>query len=150
MRNGRVVVCGIDGSAADAATVEVAAQLALLARAELALLAVAPLPISGAREYGVPEWTLEEARTMLELTADGLRDRVAVECHLDSGNPLRRLAEFAARKRALMLVVGTRAPATGRPPSLVASGLARAAPCPLVVVPEAAPVPELADAWFDD
>jgi nucleotide-binding universal stress UspA family protein len=140
VKTGRVVVCGIDGSAADAATVEVAAQLAVLAQAELALIAVAPLP----------EWTLEEARRMLELTADGLRDRVAVEWHLDSGNPLRRLAEFAARKRALLLVVGTRAPATGRPPSLVASGLTRGAPCPVVVVPEAAPVPALADAWLDE
>jgi nucleotide-binding universal stress UspA family protein len=150
VNSGRVVVCGIEGSAADAATVEVAAQLARLAQAQLALVAVAPLPLSGAREYGVPEWTLEEARTTLELTAEALQGRVPVECHLDSGNPLRRLAEFAARKRALLLVVGTRAPATGRPQSIVASGLARGAPCPLVVVPEVAPVPELADAWFDE
>jgi hypothetical protein len=120
VKSGGVVVCGIDGSGTDAATVEVAAQLALLARAELALIAVAPRP-------GL---TLEEARTLLAATADGLRDRVEVECHLDSGDPLHRLAEFAARKRALLLVVGTRTPV----------------PCPVVAVPEASLVGTWADA----
>jgi nucleotide-binding universal stress UspA family protein len=141
--DGRLVVCGLTGSSADASAVDVAAQLARLVRAELALVAVAPVPVRAAREYGVPEWTLEEARRALELTADTLAGRVAVGCYLDSGNPVRRLAEFAARKDALLLVVGTRAPANARPPSIVASGIARAAPCPLVVVPEAAPVPDL-------
>jgi len=85
-------------------------------------------------------------QSALELTAAALDSRVGVDCYLDAGNPVRRLVEFAARTRALLLVVGANAPSSGRPPSIVASGLSRAAPCPVVVVPEAAPLPELDNA----
>jgi nucleotide-binding universal stress UspA family protein len=98
------------------------------------------------REFALPAWTLEEAMRALELTAAALDSRVGVDCYLDAGNPVRRLVEFAARTRALLLVVGANAPSSGRPPSIVASGLSRAAPCPVVVVPEAAPLPELDNA----
>ena len=86
----------------------------------------------------------------LELTAATLDGRVGVDCYLDAGNPVRRLVEFAARTRALLIVVGTHARESGRPPSIVASGLTRAAPCPVVVVPEAAPLPELDKAKRQD
>lgn len=142
-REGRVVVCAVDGSTADASAVEVATQLAVLARARLALVAVAPVPMDDPRELAPPAWTLEEAMRALERTAATLDSRVGIDCYLDAGNPVRRLVEFAARTRALLLVVGANAPSSGRPPSIVAGGVARAAPCPVVVVPEAAPLPEL-------
>jgi nucleotide-binding universal stress UspA family protein len=135
--NPRVVVCAVEGSTSDANAVEVAAQLAVLAEARLALAAVAPVPAVRAREWGLPPWTMDDARHTLELMADVLHPRVDVDVYLDSGNPVRRLVELAERKRALLLVVGTgSAPANG-PRSIVAGGLARSAPCPLVVVPEA-------------
>lgn len=139
----RVVVCAVEGSAVDGNAVEVATQLAVLAEARLALLAVAPVPPAGAREWGLPVWTLEDARTALELTAEALEGRIGVDCYLEAGNPGRRLIEFAARKRALLLVVGVPGPASGRPSSIVASGVARNAPCPVVVVPDGTAVPEL-------
>lgn len=86
----------------------------------------------------------------LELTAATVDSRVGVDCYLDAGSPVRRLVEFAARTRALLVVVGTHARASGRPPSIVAGGLTRAAPCPVVVVPEGAPVPELDDSERHD
>lgn len=143
MADARVVVCAVEGSSSDGNAAEVAAQLAVLAEARLALVAVAPLPLAGARERDVPAWTMEEARRALELTASPLDHRVAVDLYLYSGNPVRRLVELAGRERALLLVVGTRGALTGRPPSIVAAGLSRRAPCPVVVVPEAAPVPAL-------
>jgi nucleotide-binding universal stress UspA family protein len=142
-REARVIVCAVDGSSADESAVEVATQLAVLAEARLALLAVAPVPIADTRELALPTWTLGEAMRALELTAAGLHGRVGVDCYLDAGNPVRRLVEFAARTGALLLVVGTHARASGRPHSIVASGLSRAAPCPVVLVPEAARLPEL-------
>jgi nucleotide-binding universal stress UspA family protein len=142
-RDARVIVCAVDGSSADARAVEVATQLAVLAEARLALLAVAPASTGDTREFALPAWTLEEAMKTLELTAAALDSRVRVDCYLDAGNPVRRLVEFAARTRALLLVVGTHARTSGRPPSIVTSGLTRAAPCPVVVVPEAVPLPEL-------
>ena len=58
---------------------------------------------------------------------------------------VRRLVEFAERKAALLLVVGARRSPGGDPPSIVAGGLFRAAPCPVVVVPETAARPTIAD-----
>lgn len=139
----RLVVCAVDGSKADATAVEVAAQLAVLADARLALIAVVPLPADGPREPHLQGWTLEEALTALELTARTLDSRVGVDCYVDAGNPIRKLVEFAAQRQALLLVVGTNVSGTGRPPSIVAGGLARAAPCPVVVVPETVPAPIL-------
>jgi nucleotide-binding universal stress UspA family protein len=149
-RDARVIVCAVGGSSADANAVEVATQLAVLAKARLALLAVAPVPMGDAREVARPAWTLEEAMRALELTAATVDSRVGVDCYLDAGSPVRRLVEFAARTRALLVVVGTHARASGRPPSIVAGGLTRAAPCPVVVVPEGAPVPELDDSERHD
>jgi len=143
-RASRVVVCAVDGSIVDGNAVEVAAQLAVLSEARLALLAVAPVPLAGAREWGLPAWTLEEARRALELTAEALDGRVEVDCYLEAGNPVRRLIEFAARKRALLLVVGTSGLVSNRPASIVASGVSRSAPCPVVVVPEEIAPPDLA------
>jgi nucleotide-binding universal stress UspA family protein len=142
-REARLVVCAIEGSSVDTNAVELAAQLAVLSEARLALLAVAPVPPAGAHEWGLPSWTLDEARRTLELRAEALDGRIDVECYLEAGNPVRRLVEFAARKRALLLVVGTRGPIASRPPSIVASGVARAAPCPVVVVPDGTAIPEL-------
>jgi nucleotide-binding universal stress UspA family protein len=142
-RDARVVVCAVDGSSADAGAVEVATQLAVLAGARLALVAIAPVPVGARREFALPAWTLEEAMRALELTSAALESRVGVDCYLDAGNPARRLVEFSARTRALLLVVGTHARASGRPPSILASGLIRAAPCPVVVVPEVATLPKL-------
>lgn len=102
----RVVVCALDGSSADASTVEVATQLAALAGARLALVAVAPVPTGDPREFALPAWTLEVAMRALELTAATLDGRVGVDCYLDAGNPVRRLVEFAARTRVLLIVVG--------------------------------------------
>jgi nucleotide-binding universal stress UspA family protein len=137
----RLVVCAIDGSAADGNAAEVATQLAVLAEARLALIAVAP--VAGAPDLGLRTWTMDEARRALELTAEALDRRVAVDVYLDSGNPVRRIVELAERKRALILVVGTSTPVPGRPPSITASGVSRSAPCPVVIVPETAPVPAL-------
>jgi nucleotide-binding universal stress UspA family protein len=142
-RDARVVVCAIDGSAVDANAVEVAAQLAALSEARLALVAVAPVEPDAAREWGTPTWTPAEARRALELTTAGLLGRVDVDGYLEAGNPVRRLVEFAARKRALLLVVGTRGPASSRPASIVANGVARSAACPVVVVPDGTAVPRL-------
>jgi len=142
-RESRVVVCAIEGSIVDGNAVEIATQLALLAEARLALLAVAPLPLSGVREWGLPAWTLEEARRTLERTAETLESRVVVDCYLEAGNPIRRLIEFAARKRALLLVVGTNGLVSSRPASIVASGVSRSAPCPVVVVPQEISLPDL-------
>jgi nucleotide-binding universal stress UspA family protein len=128
----RVIVCAV----------EVATQLAVLAEARLALVGFAPLPL-GDPPAGVPAWTLDEARRALELTAASLEGRVGVDCYLDAGNPVRALVELALRTHALLLVVGTTAPAADVPASIVATALARNAPCPVVVVPEAAPVPAL-------
>ena len=142
-RGARVIVCAVDGSSAHESAVEVATQLAVLAKARLALFAVAPVPSRDTSEFASPGWTLEEAMRALELTAAALDNRVGVDWYLDAGNPVRRLIEFAARTRALLLVVGTSAPSSDRPPSMVASGLTRGAPCPVVVVPEGATLPEL-------
>lgn len=136
----RVILCAVDGSSADEPAIEVAAQLAELADARLALFAVAPVPIADAHDGALPTWTLDEAMRALERKAVALEGRIEVDCYLDAGNPVRRLVEFSGRTRPLLLVVGTRSRTT---PSIVASGLMRAAPCPLVVVPEAAPGPEL-------
>ena len=139
----RVIVCAVEGSTADGNAVEVATQLSVLAQARLALLAVAPVPAGWRTRLGLPAWTLEEARQALELTAETLESRTGVDCYLEAGNPVRRLIEFAARKRALLLVVGVRGPISGRPSSIVASGVSRNAPCPVVVVPDGKAVPEL-------
>ena len=56
---------------------------------------------------------------------------------------MRRLVELAARKRALLLVVGARGTITGRPTSIVANGVSRSAPCPVVIVRDGMPIPEL-------
>lgn len=142
-REARLIVCAVDGSIADANAVEVATQLAVLANARLALVAVASVRTGDTRHgFGQRAWTLEEALGALELTAKTLNSRIAVDCYVDAGNPVRRLVEFAALTQALLLVVGTNA-TTGRPPSIVANGLVRSAPCPVVVVPQAAPVPAL-------
>jgi nucleotide-binding universal stress UspA family protein len=137
----RVVVCSLEGSRYDANAVEVASQLALVAEARLALVAVAPLPDPDARREP-PPWTPEEARRALELTAGSLDGDLAVDCILELGHPMRRLIEFARASRALLLVVGA-GEAAGRPPSLVGRGLAKSAPCPVVIVPESAGVPAL-------
>jgi nucleotide-binding universal stress UspA family protein len=142
-RDARVVVCALDGSMVDGSVVEVATQLAVLAEARLALLAVAPIPAIGASEWGFSAWTPEEAQRALELTAEALEHRVEVDCYLDSGNPVRALVELAAHRRALLLVVATRGPGSGRPTSMVASGVSRTAPCPVVIVPEGTHVPDL-------
>lgn len=142
-RDSRVIVCAIDGSAVDENAVEIAAQLAVLSEARLALVAVAPIPPASAREWGLPTWTPGEAMRALELTTVGLLGRVDVDYYVEAGNPVRRLVEFAARKRALLLVLGTRGPASSRPASIVANGVSRNAPCPVVVVPAGTPVPEL-------
>lgn len=142
-RQPRVVLCAIEGSSVDTNAVEVAAQLAVLSEARLALLAVAPVPPGGALAWGLPSWTLDEARRTLDLRAEALDGRIEVDCYLEAGNPVRRLVELAARKRALLLVVGTRGPIASRPASIVASGVTRSAPCPVVVVPDGTPIPEL-------
>lgn len=142
-RDSRVVVCAIDGSAGDENVVEIAAQLAVLSKAQLALLAVAPVPPASAREWGLPTWTPAEAMRVLERTTVGLLGRVDVDYYLEAGNPVRRLVEFAARKRALLLVLGTRGSASSGPASIVANGVSRNAPCPVVVVPDGTAVPEL-------
>jgi len=142
----RVVICAIDGSTSDESAAEVATQLAVLAKARLALVAIAPVPVADTRDRHVPTWTVDEARRALQLTAEALAHRVDVDAYLDSGNPVRRLVELAERKHALLLVVGTR----GVPASIVASGLSRSAPCPVVIVREAAAVPALDTAHHDD
>jgi nucleotide-binding universal stress UspA family protein len=91
----------------------------------------------------VRAWTVEEARRTLEFTADALEQRIDVDCYLDSGNPVRRLVELAARKHALLLVVGTPGGASDQPPSIIASGVSRSAPCPVVVVRHGSRVPHL-------
>lgn len=139
----RVVVCAVDGSNADANAVDVATQLAVLTGARLALIAVAPALADDSAEVARRRWTLEEALSALELTAKTLDDRVDVDCYVDAGNPVRRLVEFATLVRALLLVVGTSAAAKDQPPSIIAGGLGRAAPCPVVVVSESAPVPPI-------
>src|SRR6185437_3860752 len=53
------------------------------------------------------------------------------------------LIEFAARKRALLLVVGTHGCLSQRPTSIIAGGVSRSAPCPVVVVPDGVAVSEL-------
>ena len=141
--NTRVVVCNLEGSRIDANTVEVARQLALVAHARLALVAVAPIHVPGdGREPRL--WTAEEARAALELTAETINGAVDVDCYLELGNPVRRLTELAKDVGALLLVVGVRSDAAGRPPSITARGVARSAPCPVVIVPETAAVPALA------
>jgi nucleotide-binding universal stress UspA family protein len=142
-RAGRVVVCAVEGASVDGNAVEVAAQLAVLSEARLALIAVAPVPPTGAHERELPAWTPDDARRALAFTADALEHRVDVDCYLEAGNPVRRLVEFAARKRALMLVVGSRGPVPRSPSSIVASGVVRSAPCPVVVVPDGTPIRDL-------
>jgi nucleotide-binding universal stress UspA family protein len=136
----RVVVCSLEGALHDGNAVEVAGRLARLARARLALVAVVPLP-AAVRDTS-PAWTAEEAIDALELTAAAVDAALAVDCHLELGNPARRLVEVAERERALLLVVGTSDDAH-RPPSIVVRGIARSAPCPVVLVRETAPVPRL-------
>lgn len=131
-----VVVCAIEGSAVDPNAVEVAARLASALRARLALLAVAPTPALDTLDPGLPGWTPDEARAVLELTAQGLDHPFGVDCCLDSGNPVQRMVEFAARKRALLLVIGTNGRLSPRPASIIAGGVSRSAPCPVVVVPD--------------
>lgn len=137
----RVVVCSLEGSRTDANTVEVARQLALVAQARLALVAVAPVQVP-ARGQEPTTWTPEEARAALELTAETIDGAVAVDCYLELGNPVRRLTELARDVRALLLVVGMSS--ADRAPSIIARGVARSAPCPVVIVPETAAVPALA------
>ena len=138
----RVVVCNLEGARHDANAVEVARQLAVVARARLALVAVAAVQVPGAFDVP-PTWTPEQARAALELTAATVDGAVDVDCYLEIGNPVRRLTEFARDTRALLLVVGTSTDAADRPASLSARGVARSAPCPVVVVPESAAVPAL-------
>lgn len=139
----RLVACVVDGSSADASAVEVAVQLALVTGARLALIAVAPTRVDDTAGVARRNWTLEEALSALELTAKTLDERVGVDCYVDAGNPVRRLVRFATLMRPLLLVVGTNAPGPGRPASLLAGGLIRAAPCPVVVVPGKAQVPPI-------
>jgi nucleotide-binding universal stress UspA family protein len=139
----RVIVCAVDGSNADANAVEVATQLAVLTGARLALIAVAPALADDPADVARRRWTLEEALSALELTAKTMDDRVDVDCYVDAGNPVRRVVEFATLVRALLLVVGRSASGKARPLSMVAGGLGRAAPCPVVVVSEHAPVPPI-------
>lgn len=140
-RRDRVVVCGLAGSAVDTATIEVAVQLASLARARLALVAVA---LADARPRGDERrwWTLGDARRALELTAEKLEARIGVDCVLELGNPTRRLVEVAATRHALLLVVAAGG-GGGNPASIVPAGIARGAPCPVVVVPADIEPPEL-------
>jgi nucleotide-binding universal stress UspA family protein len=142
-RRGRVVVCSLEGSRYDANAVEVAFQLAHVAEARLALVAVAPIADADERRDRSP-WTPEEARRALETAAASLDGDLGVDCVLEIGHPMRRLLEFARASDALLLVVGAGGEAAGRPPSIVARGLAKSAPCPVVVVPETAAVPALA------
>lgn len=86
-REARLIVCAVDGSNADANAVEVATQLALLADARLALIAVAPTGTGDTAEIALRKWTLEEALSALELTAKTLDERVGVDCYVDVGNP---------------------------------------------------------------
>lgn len=91
-----------------------------------------------------PAWLPEEARRALELAAESLDGDIDVDCILEFGNPMRRLIEFATGARALLLVVGVNGEAAERAPSIVARGVSRRAPCPVVIVPESAAVPALA------
>lgn len=134
--NERVVVCAVDGSAADTNALEVASRLAVALRARLALLAVAPAPVLDTLDRGLPGWTPDDARAILELTTEALDHPFGVDSYLDSGNPVQSLVELAARKRALLLVVGTNGRLSPRPTSIVAGGIARSASCPVVVVPD--------------
>jgi nucleotide-binding universal stress UspA family protein len=143
-RERRLVACAVDGSLADAGAVEVAVQLALVTGARLALIAVAPTEADDKSGVARRNWTLEEALSALELTAKTLDERVGVDCYVDAGNPVRRLVRFATLMQPLLLVVGTNASGPGRPASILAGGLIRAAPCPVVVVPGKAPVPPIA------
>jgi nucleotide-binding universal stress UspA family protein len=131
----RVVVCAFDGSAVDANAVEVATRLASALRARLALVAIVAPPLETLDGH-LPRPRLDEARRALELTAQMLEHPFGTDCYLDSGNPVQRLIDFAARKRALLLVVGTHGRFSPRPTSIVASGVSRNAPCPVVVVPD--------------
>lgn len=146
----RVVVCAVDCATVHRNAVEVSAGLALVLRAQLALVAVAPAASLDTLDVGLPGGTPNEARRVLELTAEALDHPFGVDCYLDSGNPVQRLAEFAARKRALLLVIGTHDRLSQRPASIVAGGLSRSAPCPLVVVPDGIAVSELGWPEADD
>lgn len=142
----RVIVCGVDGSPDAEEAARLAAQLAELAGARLALVAVVQVPVvHGAA--GVP-WsrrqlrasTLEAGAALLQRMAEAVGTRVPIDCHLELGDPVRRLIAVAERTRALALVVGTRGLGALRAAVLgsVAAGVCRQASCPVVVVPRAA------------
>jgi nucleotide-binding universal stress UspA family protein len=150
------IVCGIDGSRAAQAALEVASALAprlglrlVVVHAvpaptpTLLLTAPARVPVDAervdllGRESGAA--LLEEAAGAHDLPPDARR--------LELGGPVTRLATVAAEEEARLLVVGTRGDGPLRAALLgsVSTSLVRSAPCPVVVVP-----PGLAAAALED
>jgi nucleotide-binding universal stress UspA family protein len=136
---GGTIVCGVDGSAAAGAATRAAAELSARLGLRLVLVAVtdpAVLP-------GDPVDTATEGRAPDR--AQALLDRLMVEHALggraerrrEVGDPAERLASVAAEEGADLIVIGRRRPRrfrTGLRAEL-ASELAAASPCPVVIVP---------------
>jgi nucleotide-binding universal stress UspA family protein len=134
----RTVVAGHDGSPNAARAVEVAAELAVKAGAELVVASAAP-PAAGERlRSGEPRTHLAARRDLVEdwcapLRASGIEYRTAVV----EGDARSALLEIAADRHADLLVVGSR----GRGPvaklllGSVASSLAQHGTLPVTIVP---------------
>jgi nucleotide-binding universal stress UspA family protein len=139
------VLSAVDHSAASRAAAEVAAALAAGLRARLVLAHVleppamvvpgSPLPFEAMPD----DARAEQAELDLELLARDLGVPDA-ELLVLQGDPVLRLADAAATVGASLLVVGSRGRGAWRAAVLgsVSGEVARAAPCPVVVVPRLA------------
>lgn len=143
---GRLVVCGVDSSDGAAGALRFAARLVAPLEADLAVVHVLPPPtvpgtsLSNVAADQVAEVQTRQGTRLLEDVAAAERLGSDVERQVVFGAPAEALAKIAADRAAALLVVGRRG--RGRVGSAVfgsVSGeLAARAPCPVLVVPEAA------------
>lgn len=143
---GSLVVCGVDSSDGAAQALRVAARLVSRVEASLALVHVCLPPTvpgtatsPGADELLAEVETRQGKRLLAELAA-GEQLGSDVERQLVFGEPAEALAEVAAERDAALLVVGRRGRG-GLKSALfgtVSGELAARAPCPVLVVPNAA------------
>jgi nucleotide-binding universal stress UspA family protein len=143
------IICGVDGSPASDAAVQVAAEIAQRIEGRLVLVnvvgrlavpyaaaapmgGVAPDPISITRSKDAAATLLEEAAAGIGL--DDVETRVVI------GLPSERLAEVADEEGADLIVVGSRGRGSFKAAFLgsVSTSLMGVSRCPVVVVPPGA------------
>jgi len=137
------IVCAVDGSTDSPELVRVAAELAEVVGAQLDVVHVlgahaSAMPVPATIGIGgTPDETELHATAMLDELCLAVGVTTAIGHVVPYGDPARRVAAIAADRRALLIVVGTRADERGRAGLIgsVSSRLAADAPCPVLVIP---------------